>query len=88
MQREHGVQSGTGVCQESKTCPYDSFTDDPVINMIPLYASPGRIKKADQYLRRFSDESLLYRHRWPIVNSKDFWRDLRNSTYHSWTYAY
>lgn len=24
MQREHGVQSGTGVCQESKTCPYDS----------------------------------------------------------------
>ena len=52
MQREHGVQNGTGVCQESKTCPHDS------------------------------------RHRWPIVNSKDFWRDLRNSTYHSWTYAY
>ena len=24
MQREHGVQSGTGVCQESKTCPHDS----------------------------------------------------------------
>jgi len=26
MQREHGVQSGTGVCQESKTCPYDSIS--------------------------------------------------------------
>ena len=73
--------------ESSNTIDYQN-TDDPVINMIPLYASPGKIKKADQYLRRFSNESLLYRHRWPIINSKDFWRNLRNSTYNSWTYAY
>ena len=34
MQREHRVQSGTGVCQESKTCPRDSKGFDYFLNAI------------------------------------------------------
>ena len=33
MQREHRVQSGTGVCQESKTCPYDSTMPVPLLRV-------------------------------------------------------
>ena len=79
--------SDISTLETTNTIDYQNI-DDPVIHFIPFLSSPGKIDKADQYVREFSKESLFYRHRWPISLGKDFWKNLEMNTYRSYTNVY
>lgn len=72
--------------ESANTIDYQNI-DDPVIHFIP-FSSSGKIQNADQYVREFSDESLYYRHFWPISLGKNFWDRLERNSYRSGTYFY